>query len=75
MVSMPALSPFTSPEPSTVAALLLALHAPPASPLLLSVSEDDIHTELAPLILPALGSGFTIIDVLALVVPQVLVTV
>ena len=75
MVSIPALSPFTSPEPSTVAALLLALHAPPASPLLLKVSDDDTHTEPAPLILPAFGSGFTVIDVLALVVQPSLVTV
>ena len=76
MVSTPEATPVTTP-PDTVALLLLASHAlyrPPVVPLTLSVTEDDTHTESAPLILPAPGDELTVIAVIALSVPQLLVT-
>ena len=76
-MSTPEVTPVTTP-PDTVALALLTSHAlynAPAAPMLLSVIEDAAHTESAPLRLPASGDGLTMIVVVALSVPQLLVTV
>lgn len=76
IVTTPAATPVTFPELLTVAIDEAVLaHVPPAFPLLIKLMEELAHTEEGPLIVPASGSGFTMIFVDALAVPQVVVTV
>ena len=58
IVSVPAVTPVTTPA-VTVAELLLAVHAPPAI-VGVNVILLPAHTEVAPLIVPAAGSGLTV---------------
>ena len=50
------------------------VHAPPETELL-SIMSAPIHTEEAPLIVPAFATGFTVTSVDALTEPQIFVTV
>jgi hypothetical protein len=75
IVEFPAATPVTLPVPaSTVAtAVVLLLQAPPET-LLLNIIFDPIHTAEAPLIVPALATGFTLMIAEAVADPQILVT-
>ena len=77
MVADPAATPVTTP----VAAFTVAtdgvrlLQLPPLMPLLVNVVVEPTHTVEAPLTVPALAAGFTVITLFELNVPQLLVTV
>lgn len=75
IVTVPGLTPVTVPELLTVAkAVLLLLHVPPLpDPLRLSVA--PWHTLPPPVIVPADGSGLTVIAWKACTDPQLLATV
>ena len=62
IVVVPAPTAVTTPvEASTVAtAVLLLLHDPPASPVLLYVADEPIQSGEAPVTVPALAFGLTI---------------
>ena len=62
MFVVPALTAATTPVVAlTVAtAVLVLLHAPPASPLLLYVAVAPIHNGLVPLTVPALALALTV---------------
>ncbi len=62
MFAVPALTAVTRPLAAfTVAtAVLLELHAPPASPVLLYVAVAPIHKGLVPLTVPALAFALTV---------------
>ncbi len=62
MFVVPALTAATTPVVAlTVAtAVLVLLHAPPASPLLLYVAVAPIHNGLVPLTVPAFAFGLTV---------------
>jgi hypothetical protein len=49
---------------------LLLLQLPPTLPLLVNVVDKPVHTDDAPLSVPALASGFTVTSFVALDVPQ-----
>ena len=69
IVAVPADTPETTPEPFTVATLvLLLLHVPPESPLEVSVAVVPVDRVLVPEIVPALGNAFivTVVEVLTL---------
>ena len=77
MVAVPAATPVTTP----VAAFTVAtdgvrlLQLPPVVPLLVKVAVDPTQTVAAPLTVPAMAAGFTVITLFELNVPQLLVTV
>lgn len=75
IVEFPVATPVTLPvTASTVAtAVVLLLQAPPET-LLLNIIFDPIHTAEAPLIVPALATGFTVIVAEAVADPQTVVT-
>ena len=73
IVSVPAVTPLTIPVEPTVAVALLLLHVPPPIPSV-NMIDELTHTLAAPVILPAFGSGLTTIDLIAIAVPQPLVT-
>ena len=74
MVAVPADTPFTLPDPSTVATpVAVLLHAPPEAVSLKPVAEPA-HTVAVPVIVPADGNGFTVTTAVAAAV-QPLVTV
>src|SRR5580700_977250 len=64
ILALPAVKPVTTPVPAfTVATVvLLLLQLPPLKPLLLKVACEPAQTVAAPLTLPALGSGFTVMS-------------
>ena len=67
--------PFTLPDPSTVATpVAVLLQAPPEVVSLKPVAEPA-HTVAVPVIVPADGSGLTVIMSVAAAAPQPLVTV
>ena len=74
MVALPAITPVTEPvvalTDATVASLLL--HVPPVP---VEVNEVDAvaQTVAEPEMVPAKGSGLTVIEAVAVAVPQVLV--
>jgi hypothetical protein len=75
MVALPRATPVTSPVASTDAIeALLVPHVPPVSA---SVSADVVpgQTVVVPEIVPAPGSGFTVIEEVAEAEPQLFVTV
>ena len=59
---VPAPTAVTNPDPAfTVAtAVLLLLHDPPASPVLLYVADEPIHSGEVPLTVPAFAFAFTV---------------
>jgi hypothetical protein len=78
IVAVPALTPVTKPEPLfTVATdVLLLLHVPPGVP----VASDNcvvlpLQTVVVPVIVPATGVEFTVTTAVAVLVPQLLLTV
>jgi hypothetical protein len=77
MVAVPDVRPFTWPDEAfrtlATAGELLA-HVPPVTSLL-NVMIPLTHTAFGPLIVPAEGSGLTVISADALAVPQVVLTV
>ena len=75
MVIVPADTPFTLPDPSTVATpVAVLLQAPPEAVSLKPVTELT-HTVAVPVIVPADGNGLTVTTSVAAAVPQPLVTV
>ncbi len=74
-MAVPAVTPVTTPFASTVAVeVLLLVHVPPASPLLIKAIVVPRQTEEAPLMVPALAFGETVTASVAVAVPQELVT-
>ena len=71
---VPLLRPVTMPVPLTAALVLPALQVPPGIALD-SVTDVPVHTLSGPVMVPALGNGFTVIVVLVLMLPQLVVTV
>ena len=75
MVSVPAIAPVTTPEPVTVAVLLLEVQVPPIGELL-RLMVVPVHTALPPFIAPTTGTVITDIIVIALSVhPKLFVLV
>ena len=75
MVDVPLLIPVTTPVALTVATPVdTELHTPPPAPSVSAVVTVG-HITSVPLMLPALGEGFTVTTVVAATVPQLLVTV
>lgn len=71
---MPAATPVTTPLAFTLAMLAaLVLHAPPL-PVWLMVIVAPAHILLAPLNVPAFGRPVTVITLVAVALPQLLVT-
>jgi hypothetical protein len=67
--------PVITPEELTVAiADELVVHDPPLMPLL-KLMVEFTHTADGPLMVPALGSGLTVISADAVAIPQLVVTV
>ena len=77
MVAVPDPTAVTTPVPEfTVAiAVLLLLQLPPVIPLLVNEAVVPAQAVAAPLTVPALGAAFTVINFVALKVPQLLVMV
>jgi hypothetical protein len=74
MVAVPAVIPVTTPVEDTEATVVLVLlHTPPAAASL-SVVVDPAQTVVTPVMLPAFGTGLTVIGLTATAVPQLLVT-
>ena len=76
MVVVPTATPVTIPDDEPIVAMegVTEVHTPPPAPLLRVVVAEG-HTDRVPLILPALGNGFTVTTTVAAAVPQLLVTV
>lgn len=75
MVVVPATTPVTLPDASTVAMLVSPLdHVPPLTVLLSMVVEPTV-TDAVPEMVPAVVLGFTDTSAVALSVPQLLLTV
>ena len=76
MVAAPAVTPLTMPvEGLTLAIEVLLLdHVPPVAPSV-KVVEAPEQTVAAPDTVPAAGAGFTVIEVVEKVLPQLLVRV
>ena len=73
MVAFPTAAPVTLPVTrSTVATDVALLVQVPPETLLLKLILAPIHTEDAPLIVPAFGTGFTVTVADAVVDPQML---
>lgn len=70
---MPAERPVTIPVLPTVATEILADDHVPLVEVLVNVMEDPAMTEDAPVIVPAIGVLFTVMVLVAIVVPQVFV--
>jgi hypothetical protein len=77
MVAVPDPAAVTTPVPEfTVAtAVLLLLQVPPLVPLLVNVVGEPAQAVEEPLIVPAFGAAFTVINFVELNVPQLPVTV
>ena len=74
MVVVPTDMPVTTPPDTVPTAVLLLLHTPlPVASVKLVVA--PAHKVGVPVIVPALGIGLTVTIVVALVLPQLLVTV
>ena len=71
---MPAATPVTIPVVPILAFALLVLHVPPVT-VSVMVVVAPVHTVDAPEIAPAFGAGLTVIVLVAVAVPQPLVTV
>ena len=75
MVAVPAATPVTIPVDPTVATdVVPEVHAPPLVPSLNAVVAPA-HNVAVPEIVPAPGTVFTVTTVVALALPQLLVTV
>lgn len=77
IVELPAATPVTTPVVAftVAAAVLVLLQVPPPVPSLDKVVVEPVHRKVVPLIVPAFGSGLTVIAAVAVAVPQVVVTV
>jgi hypothetical protein len=73
---VPALTPVTTPLLATVASRVSALlHTPPVVLLLSNVAEPS-HNDVGPLMAATVGSAFTVMEVVTVVVqPKLLVAV
>jgi hypothetical protein len=71
---VPVVAPVTTPAALMIALLPGVLHVPPAT-LLLSVMVESTQTDEGPVIVPATGSGLTVITAVADADPQLLVRV
>ena len=67
MVAVPALTAVTTPvdELTVATAVLLLLHEPPETPLLVYVAVAPIQSGDVPLTVPALAFGLTVNDLVA----------
>lgn len=76
MVVLPAATPVTTPVLASIVATAVVplLQVPPAI-LLLSIMVEPTQTEEAPLMVPAFGTGLTVMFADAVADPQTLVTV
>lgn len=75
MVAVPVDTPVTMPVLLTVAIpAALLLHTPPVVASVKGVVAP-VHTVAVPVMVPALGKGFTVTTAVALPLPQLLVTV
>ena len=75
MVAVPPLTPVSTPLADTVAMPVAPLlHAPDGAASVSAVVTVG-HTVNVPVIVPALGDGFTVTTAVAAAVPQLLVTV
>lgn len=75
MVVLPAATPVTLPVTgSTVATAVVLLVQLPPETLLLNIILDPIHTDEAPLMVPALATGLTVMVAEAVAEPQIFVT-
>ena len=72
ITAVPGTTPVTLPELFTVATdvLLLVHEPPPDPPLRVRFTEDPVHTEDGPLIVPVLAARLTAITLVELNVPQ-----
>ena len=72
MVEFPGAMPVTTPVPGTIVATVDVplLQVPPVLPLLLKLIVEPTHTDDAPVIVPAFGTGVTAIVDEAVDVPQ-----
>ena len=77
MVAVPAATPVTTPVAAFTEATdgVRLLQLPPLVPLLVNVAVEPTQTVEAPLTVPALASGFTVINFVELNEPQLPVTV
>ena len=70
MVVVPDVTPVTTPKPFTVATeVLLLVHAPPPAASV-RVSGTPRHTKVPPLMLPGSGRAFTVLEAVAIAMPQ-----
>lgn len=77
MVELPLETPVTTPVEELMVAtpVVPLLQVPPVLPLVLRLMVAPVHTELGPLIVPALGTALTVTVKELLLDPQVFVTV
>ena len=74
MLAVPAVTPVTRPEAFTVAMARVLLVQVPLLTTSLSADVFPVHIDETPVIVPAFGSGDTVMVSSALTVPQRLVT-
>lgn len=74
MVSTPDVTPVTTPEPDTLTLPFVDPQTPPTVESV-NVVVAPVHNDDAPDMLPALGSGLTVITCVAVAVPHPFVTV
>ena len=72
---LPPATPVTTPVPLTDATRLLAVDQVPPGMASVNVVSAPWHSDDAPLMLPALGSGFMVTEVPVAAVPQLVTTV
>ena len=74
IIVVPAVIPQTTPVAEftvpTPVLLLLQVPVPPDAVVLLNVMHDPVHTDAAPVIVPAMGDTFTVIFVVVVAVPH-----
>lgn len=77
IVVFPAVMPVTNPEFISIVAIpgALLVHVPPLFPPETKLMDDPIHTDEAPLIVPAFRTGFTVIGAEALAIPHAVIKV
>ena len=75
MVALPADTPVSMPVEASILAteVLLLVQVPPAAASV-RVMVDPVHTDPGPVIVPADGNGLTVINVVAIPVPQAVIT-
>jgi len=75
MATEPALTPVTTPADETVAIAVEELTQDPPDTLLVRVMVAPAQTDVGPEMAPIVGAGLTLMECVAIAVPQVPVTV